>query len=90
MKLDKAANRVSIDGITVNLTGKETALLAIFAAAGGKVVTKEQMLAGLYGDGDQPEVKILDVFVCKIRRKIRLAIGRDVIRTEWGRGYALN
>jgi hypothetical protein len=37
---------------------------------------------------DEPEIKIIDVFVCKIRKKLRAVDGHDV-ETVWGRGYVL-
>jgi two-component system cell cycle response regulator CtrA len=39
---------------------------------------------------DEPEVKIIDVFICKLRKKLADAAGGDnYIETVWGRGYVL-
>ena len=53
----------------------------------GSVVTKEGFLNHLYGGMDEPELKIIDVFICKLRKKLALAGAEDVIGTMWGRGY---
>ncbi len=53
------------------------------------VLTKEVFLNHLYGGMDEPEVKIIDVFICKLRKKLAEAGARDVIGTVWGRGYTV-
>lgn len=80
----------SVDGVTVNLTGKEYAILELLALRKGTTLTKEMFLNHLYGGMDEPELKIIDVFICKLRRKLVEATGDDnVIETVWGRGYVL-
>lgn len=80
----------SVDGLTVNLTGKEYSILELLALRKGTTLTKEMFLNHLYGGMDEPELKIIDVFICKLRRKLAEAIGDDnVIETVWGRGYVL-
>lgn len=80
----------SVDGATVNLTGKEYSILELLALRKGTTLTKEMFLNHLYGGMDEPELKIIDVFICKLRRKLAEAIGDDnVIETVWGRGYVL-
>ena len=51
------------------------------------VLTKEAFLNHLYGGMDEPEMKIIDVFICKLRRKLSDAGAPNVIATVWGRGY---
>ena len=81
---------VTIGGKTVPLTGKEYALLELLCLRQGMTVSKEQFLNHLYGGIDAPEMKIIDVFLFRIRRKIeRLSGGEQYIRTVWGRGYVL-
>lgn len=80
----------SVDGDTLNLTGKEYAILELLSLRKGTTLTKEMFLNHLYGGMDEPELKIIDVFICKLRRKIAEALGQDnYIETVWGRGYVL-
>jgi len=79
-----------IDGEPIKLTGKEFGVLELLALRRGQTVTKNQFLNHLYGGFDEPDLKIIDVFVCKLRRKIaRQTGGQHYIVTEWGRGYTL-
>jgi two-component system cell cycle response regulator CtrA len=82
--------QVEVDGQSVHLTGKEYGILELLSLRKGTTLTKEMFLNHLYGGMDEPEVKIIDVFVCKLRKKIGLATGGDnYIETVWGRGYVL-
>ncbi len=81
---------VEVDGKPIHLTGKEYAILELLAMRKGTVLTKEIFLNHLYGGMDEPELKIIDVFVCKLRRKLYEASGgKNYIETVWGRGYIL-
>ncbi|MDD3669132.1 MAG: response regulator transcription factor [Alphaproteobacteria bacterium] len=81
---------VSVHGKPLNLTSKEYALLEFLCLKKGTTISKEQFLNHLYGGMDEPEIKIIDVFVCKMRRKMdRLSGGEEYIQTVWGRGYVL-
>ncbi len=81
---------VEVDGRPVHLTNKEYAILELLAMRKGTVLTKEMFLNHLYGGMDEPEIKIIDVFVCKLRKKLAdLAGGTNYIETIWGRGYML-
>ena len=81
---------VEIDGQPVHLTGKEYAILELLALRKGTTLTKEMFLNHLYGGIDEPELKIIDVFVCKLRKKLSAATsGENYIETVWGRGYVL-
>jgi two-component system cell cycle response regulator CtrA len=74
----------------VHLTAKEYGILELLCLRKGTVLTKETFLNHLYGGGDEPELKIIDVFVCKLRKKLRDATGGDhFIETVWGRGYII-
>lgn len=80
----------SVDGHPVHLTGKEYAILELLSLRKGTTLTKEMFLNHLYGGMDEPELKIIDVFICKLRKKIAEATGGDhYIETVWGRGYVL-
>ncbi|MDB2689825.1 response regulator transcription factor [Planktomarina temperata] len=75
---------------TVHLTGKEYQILELLSLRKGTTLTKEMFLNHLYGGMDEPELKIIDVFICKLRKKLSEAPGRENhIETVWGRGYVL-
>jgi two-component system cell cycle response regulator CtrA len=79
-----------VDGARVHLTGKEYAMLELLSLRKGMTLTKEMFLNHLYGGIDEPEVKIIDVFMCKLRKKLAGASGgKNYIETVWGRGYVL-
>lgn len=81
---------VEIDGTIVHLTNKEYAILELLAIRKGTVLTKEMFLSHLYNNSEEPEIKIIDVFVCKLRKKLADAAGgKNYIETVWGRGYML-
>ncbi|MEI7669024.1 MAG: response regulator transcription factor [Pseudomonadota bacterium] len=81
---------VEIDGKTIHLTSKEYAIIELLSLRKGSTLTKEMFLNHLYGGVDEPELKIIDVFVCKLRRKLAKSSGGDhYIETVWGRGYVL-
>jgi two-component system cell cycle response regulator CtrA len=74
----------------VHLTGKEYGILELLSLRKGTAVTKEMFLNHLYGGVDEPELKIIDVFVCNLRKKLAQATGgKHYIETVWGRGYVL-
>jgi two-component system cell cycle response regulator CtrA len=74
----------------VHLTGKEYAMLELLSLRKGTTLTKEMFLNHLYGGMDEPELKIIDVFICKLRKKLSSACGgENYIETVWGRGYVL-
>ena len=79
---------VSVDDQTVYLTGREYGILELLTQRKGTTVTKAMILNHLYGGADEPELKIIDVFVCKLRKKLSQATGGShYIETVWGRGY---
>jgi two-component system cell cycle response regulator CtrA len=79
---------VEIAGARVHLTGKEYQMLELLALRKGTTLTKEMFLNHLYGGMDEPELKIIDVFICKLRKKLANASnGGNYIETVWGRGY---
>ena len=81
---------VTAEGRPVHLTGKEYAILELWSLRKGTTLTKEMFLNHLYGGMDEPELKIIDVFICKLRKKLNAATGgENYIETVWGRGYVL-
>ena len=87
MSLDLSAKEVAVQGRPVHLTGKEYAILELLMLRRGTVLSKENFLDHLYGGMDEPDAKIIDVFVCKLRKKLQQAGAQNVIGTVWGRGY---
>jgi two-component system cell cycle response regulator CtrA len=84
------AKTVHVDKVPVHLTGREYQMLELLSLRRGTTITKEVFLNQLYGGMDEPEIKIIDVFICKIRKKLAGASnGKDYIETVWGRGYLL-
>ena len=84
------AKTVEVDDCAVHLTGKEYQMLELLSLRKGTTLTKEMFLNHLYGGMDEPELKIIDVFICKLRKKLDKATGGDnYIDTVWGRGYVL-
>ena len=81
---------VSVDDQPVHLTGKEYEILELLSLRKGTTLTKEMFLNHLYRGMDEPEIKIIDVFICKLRKKLAQATdGNHYIETVWGRGYVL-
>ena len=81
---------VEADGAPLHLTGKEYGILELLSLRKGTTLTKEMFLNHLYGGMDEPELKIIDVFICKLRKKLANASsGKNYIETVWGRGYVL-
>jgi two-component system, cell cycle response regulator CtrA len=81
---------VEVDSHPLHLTGKEYGILELLSLRKGTTLTKEMFLNHLYGGMDEPELKIIDVFVCKLRKKLSIATaGDNYIETVWGRGYVL-
>ena len=89
VELNLDSKDVYVDGSKVKLTGKEYAILELLMLRRGMVLTKEAFLSHLYGGLDEPEMKIVDVFVCKLRKKLERAGADGVIGTVWGRGYMI-
>jgi len=84
------AKTVEVDAQRVHLTGKEYQMLELLSLRKGTTLTKEMFLNHLYGGMDEPELKIIDVFICKLRKKLASATGgQHYIETVWGRGYVL-
>ncbi len=84
------ARTVEVEAQPLHLTGKEYGILELLSLRKGTTLTKEMFLNHLYGGMDEPELKIIDVFVCKLRKKLANATGgENYIETVWGRGYML-
>ena len=81
---------VEVEGQPIHLTGKEYGVLELLSLRKGRTLTKEMFFNHLYDGMDEPELKIIDVFICKLRKKLAAATGgENYIETVWGRGYVL-
>ena len=89
LQLNVGSHEVTVDGQLVHLTGKEYAILELLVLRKGMVLTKDAFLNHLYGGMDEPEMKIIDVFICKLRKKLQVFGAGHLIGTVWGRGYML-
>jgi DNA-binding response OmpR family regulator len=77
-----------VDGNPLHLTAKEYGILELLSLRKGTTVTKEMFLNHLYGGKNEPQLKVVDVFICKLRKKLSQATGGEqYIETVWGRGY---
>jgi two-component system, cell cycle response regulator CtrA len=90
MVIDLDSKLVHVNGQRIHLTGREYQTLELLALRKGKTLTKDVFLSSLYGGMDEPGAKIVDVFICKLRKKLAPATdGRHTIETVWGGGYVL-
>jgi len=89
LKIDVERRMLHVNGERVHLTGKEFQMLELLATRQGQTVTKGMFLDHLYGGAYEPVMKIIDVFICKLRKKIQSACGENYIETIWGRGYVI-
>ena len=90
LKVNLDSRTVEVEGQPLHLTGKEYGILELLSLRKGTTLTKEMFLNHLYGGIDEPELKIIDVFICKLRKKLVTATGgQNYIETVWGRGYVL-
>lgn len=81
---------VEVNNKPIHVTGKEYAMLELLAIRKGSVLSKEMFMNHLYGGLEEPEEKIIDVLMCKLRKKLKTASGGiDFIETIWGRGHIL-
>ena len=90
IRFDMTARDFKVGEARIALTAKEYAMMELLCLRKGSVVSKESFLDHLYGGMDEPEMKIIDVFICKSRKKFEEAgVDFDPIETVWGRGYRI-
>jgi two-component system cell cycle response regulator CtrA len=89
LQLNLDSREVTVDDQPMHLTGKECAILELLVLRKGMAISKETFLNHLYGGMDEPEMKIIDVFICKLRKKLAQAGAGKLIGTVWGRGYMM-
>jgi two-component system cell cycle response regulator CtrA len=89
LRVNLERHTVMVDSQPLHLTKKEYAVLELLALRNGAVQTKDALMNHLYGGDNEPGFKVVDVFVCKLRKKLTAACGENYIHTDWGRGYVL-
>ncbi len=90
LSIDLNKRKAEVDGQSLHLTGKEYGILELLSLRKGTTLTKDMILNHLYGGMHEPEFKIIDVFICKLRKKLSAATGgENYIETVWGRGYVM-
>ena len=90
LAINLAAKTVEAGGRRVHLTRKEYQMLEVLALRKGTTLSKEVLMSHLYSGVEPPAPKIIDVFICKLRKKLAAATSSDNhIETVWGHGYAL-
>lgn len=90
LRIDLNTKTVLADSKPIRLTSREYAILELLGIRKGATLSKEVFLNHLYGGMEEPEFKIIDVFICKLRKKLSDALnGENYIETVWGRGYVL-
>jgi len=89
LKIDVERRTLHANGERIHITGKEFQMLELLVTRRGTTVTKGMFLDHLYGGSYEPVMKIIDVFICKLRKKIMTACGENYIETIWGRGYVM-
>jgi two-component system, cell cycle response regulator CtrA len=90
LRVNLDTKMVEINSARVHVTSKEYQILELLSLRKGTTLTKDMFLSYLYGGEDEPEAKIIDVYICKLRKKLAGASGgKDYIETVWGRGYVM-
>ena len=89
LELNLTSRTLHVHGQPVHMTRQEFAILALLMERRDRIISKESFLSHLYGGLDEPDIKIIDVFICKVRRKLSNAGADNVINTVWGCGYIL-
>ena len=85
-ELDLRTRRASIEGKTVELSAREFALAEAFFSRPGQVLSREQLLSGVWGYDFDPGSNVVDVYVGYLRKKL----GKDRIVNVRGMGYRLD
>lgn len=90
LRLNLEAKTAELAGKPLTLTRKEYQVLEALMLRAGRILSKDMILSLIYGGIDEPNTKIIDVFICKLRKKLSEATGgENYIDTVWGRGYVL-
>jgi two-component system, cell cycle response regulator CtrA len=89
IELNLDSRQVTVNGREVRLTSKEYSILELLVLRKGKLLTKDAFLNHLYNGTDEPERQIIDLYMCRLRKKLAVAGADNLIDTVWGHGYLL-
>lgn len=92
LSVDTTTRYLVADGKNgIRLTTRECQLFSLLVKHQGKSVSRDMIMTHLYGHASdtEPELKVIDVFICKLRKKMRDIAATELIETVWGRGYRL-
>lgn len=88
LEVDLGRKTVCVDDHRVDLSGMEFAIVELLAIRKDKIVPRSALIQHIYTGVDEAKPKIIDVFICKIRKKLQER-NCDLIQTVWGCGYVL-
>jgi two-component system cell cycle response regulator CtrA len=89
IELNLDIREVTVNGRALRLTSKEYSILQLLVLRKGKLLSKDAFLNHLYNGTDEPERQIIDLYVCRLRKKLAVAGADILITTVWGHGYML-
>lgn len=89
LEVNLYSKAVTVNGVRVHLTGKEYGIIELLSLRKGTTLTKVMFLNHLYDGRNEPDLKIIDVFISTLRKKLAKVSPYNYIETVWGRGYAL-
>jgi DNA-binding response OmpR family regulator len=87
IELEPATHAVRVDGREVDLKPREVELLRFFILRPERVLTRDQILAGVWGRDYQGTERTVDNFVSSLRQKLGEEVTRRHLTTVWGVGY---
>jgi DNA-binding response OmpR family regulator len=87
--VDATAESLRVDDQPVGLSQAEFRIFARLWESRGRIVTAEDLMGAIYGQGERPASRVLPVFLFKLRRKLSpLGLG-DLVETAIGRGFTI-
>lgn len=89
VELNMDSRDVSVNGARLPLSRREYAVLELLFLKQGVILTKGTFLNHLYCGTDEPEMKTIDVIICRLRKKLAAAGVPALVDTVWGSGYIL-
>ena len=89
VELNMNSRDVRVNGARLSLSRREYSVLELLFLKQGTILTKGTFLNHLYTGSEEPEMKTIDVIVCRLRKKLAAAGVPALIDTVWGSGYIL-
>jgi two-component system copper resistance phosphate regulon response regulator CusR/two-component system response regulator QseB len=89
IKLDLLARTVEVDGKRVDLTAREFSLLELFMQNQGRVLTRTMIAEKVWDSHSDLDTNLLDVYMRRLRKKLEVALGKNLFKTYRGVGYEM-